>query len=61
MNEIQAGRSADAALGLAIRQLEQKPSEGGIYSETNINSELVGRFGRADPRRRSTMPCAAQG
>ena len=44
LNEILAGVRRMQPLGLRSATLEQKPSEGGIYSETNINSELVGRL-----------------
>ncbi len=44
LNDIQVGLRRMQPLGLRSVTLEQKPSEGGIYSETNINSELVGRL-----------------
>ena len=44
LNEIQASLRRMQPLGLRSVMLEQKPSEGGIYSETNINAELVGRL-----------------
>jgi len=44
LNQIQAGVRRMQPLGLRSVTLEQKPSDGGIYSETNINSELVGRL-----------------
>jgi type IV secretion system T-DNA border endonuclease VirD2 len=44
LNDIHAGLRRMQPLGLRSVTLEQKPSEGGIYSETNINSELVGRL-----------------
>ena len=44
LNNIQVGLRRMQPLGLRSVTLEQKPSEGGIYSETNINSELVGRL-----------------
>ena len=42
--ELQAGVRRMQPLGLRSATLEQKPSDGGIYSETNINGELVGRL-----------------
>lgn len=50
LNEIQAGVRRMQPLGLRSVTLEQKPSEGGIYSETNINSELVGRLSDGSTR-----------
>jgi len=44
LNELQAGVRRMQPLGLRSVTLEQKPSDSGIYSETNINSELVGRL-----------------
>ena len=44
LNNIQVGLRRMQPRGLRSVTLEQKPSEGGIYSETNINSELVGRL-----------------
>ncbi|MEM8635213.1 MAG: relaxase/mobilization nuclease domain-containing protein [Pseudomonadota bacterium] len=44
LNEIQVSLRRMQPLGLRSVTLEQKPSEGGIYSETNINSELLGRL-----------------
>jgi len=44
LNDIQVGLRRMQPLGLRSVTLEQQPSEGGIYSETNINSELVGRL-----------------
>ncbi|MEO1476760.1 MAG: relaxase/mobilization nuclease domain-containing protein, partial [Pseudomonadota bacterium] len=44
LNEIQVSLRRMQPLGLRSVTLEQKPSEGGIYSELNINSELVGRL-----------------
>lgn len=44
LNDIQVGLRRMQPLGLRSVTLEQKPSEGGIYSETNINSQLVGRL-----------------
>ena len=50
LNDIQVGLRRMQPLGLRSVTLEQKPSEGGIYSETNINSELVGRLQDASTR-----------
>ena len=44
LNQLQVGVRRMQPLGLRSATLEQKPSDGGIYSETNINSELVGRL-----------------
>ena len=44
LNQLQAGVRRMQPLGLRSATLEQKPSDGGIYSETNINSELIGRL-----------------
>ncbi len=44
LNQLQAGVRRMQPLGLRSATLEQKPSDDGIYSETNINSELVGRL-----------------
>lgn len=44
LNQLQAGVRRMQPLGLRSATLEQKPSEGGIYSEMNINSELAGRL-----------------
>ena len=52
LNDIQAGLRRMQPLGLRSVTLEQKPSEGGIYSETNINSELVGRLQDGSTRAR---------
>jgi type IV secretion system T-DNA border endonuclease VirD2 len=50
LNEIQASLRRMQPLGLRSVMLEQKPSEGGIYSETNINAELVGRLSEGSAR-----------
>ena len=44
LNQLQAGVRRMQPLGLRSATLEQKPSDGGIYSELNINSELTGRL-----------------
>lgn len=44
LNEIQAGVRRMQPLGLRSVTLEQKPTDGGIYSELNINSELTSRL-----------------
>lgn len=59
LNEMQAGLRRMQPLGLRSYMLEQKPSEGGIYSETNINSELVGRL--ADGPTRAQIEHALSG
>lgn len=50
LNEIQASLRRMQPLGLRSVMLEQKPSQGGIYSETNINAELVGRLSEGSAR-----------
>ena len=50
LNEIQVSLRRMQPLGLRSVTLEQKPSDGGIYSETNINSELVGRLNEGRTR-----------
>ncbi|MGR3511520.1 MAG: relaxase/mobilization nuclease domain-containing protein [Paracoccaceae bacterium] len=50
LNEIQVSLRRMQPLGLRSVTLEQKPSEGGIYSETNINSELLGRLNDGSTR-----------
>ncbi|RLJ40663.1 relaxase/mobilization nuclease-like protein [Litoreibacter meonggei] len=44
LNQLQAGVRRMQPLGLRSATLEQRPSDGGIYSELNINSELTGRL-----------------
>ena len=59
LNAIQASVRRMQPLGLRSVTLEQKPSEGGIYAETNINSELTDRL--KDDNTRSQIESALRG